>query len=54
MVDESEIRSVVNSAVSGMELDDLVDNYDAKVKISKIIQDAIVAALLEYDKQQNQ
>lgn len=51
MVDERAIRNAVDSAVLGINLDDPVRDYNVQSKVSEIIQDAIVAALKEYDKQ---
>lgn len=54
MMNEQGIRSAIDNAITNSDLDDLVNDYNAKEKISKIIQDAIVAALQAYDRQQKQ
>lgn len=51
MIDERAIRIAVDNAVDNLSFTNLVDDHDARSKISRIIQDAIVAALKEYDKQ---
>ena len=51
---EQNIRSAIDNAITNSNLDDLVNDYNAKEKISEIIQDAIVAALQAYDRQQKQ
>lgn len=54
MLNETELRSAVGSALNGSDLDVLVDDYSTREKIAEIIQEAIVGALKEYDRQQNQ
>ena len=54
MMNEQDIRSAIDNAITNSDLDDLVNDYNAKEKISKIIQDAIVAALQAYNRQQKQ
>ena len=54
MLNEQNIRSAIDNAITNSNLDDLVNDYNAKEKISEIIQDAIVAALQAYDRQQKQ
>lgn len=54
MLNEQDIRSAIDNAITNSNLDDLVNDYNAKEKISEIIQDAIVAALQAYDRQQKQ
>lgn len=54
MMNEQDIRSAIDNVITNSDLDDLVNDYNAKEKISKIIQDAIVAALQAYNRQQKQ